>query len=407
MPVPGTPLIGDVGLLALPYHRFGSRWVTPHHVLTRLANYFHVIWLEPAHHWREAASVRDRKAAIAKLLPSLPPGFRVYVPEVWLPDTHRPPSVRRWLSEARISRGWRLLREQGCQTLVLHLWHHRFASALAVGQHRLSLYHIDDEYSFEFEPPPMDACERRVMQEVDHVFAISPGLMERKAGINPNMTLVPEGVDYGLYSTPAPEPPDIASIPHPRIGYTGALKVQLDWTLLHDLALRHREWSFVFIGPRARNGEVIDEISRLENVHFLGAKSVRDLAAYPQHFDVCIMPYLLNGYTNNIYPLKLHEYLASGRPVVGSPVRALREFAPVIALASTPEEWSDALARALVPPEASPDAAATRQDVARRYDWSELVHHLAATVCERLGPAYTARLRKLRVGTPSFVPSCS
>ena len=176
------PLIPDVGILALPYHHFGSRWLTPHHVMTRLASYFHVLWLEPAHHWREIQSLTARRQAIPKLVYSIPSSFHVHISEPWLPDMHRPSWMRRMLSAARIRRGWGVLKHQGCRKLVLHLWHYQFESALAVGRQNLSLYHIDDEYSFSPEPPPMDPGELRVLRAVDQVFAISPGLMEKRGG---------------------------------------------------------------------------------------------------------------------------------------------------------------------------------------------------------------------------------
>ena len=297
-----TPLIPEVGILALPYHHFGSRWLTPHHVMTRLANYFHVLWLEPPHHWREIPSLTGKRQAIPNLVKSLPSSFHLHISEPWLADLHRPYWMRRILSAARIRRAWGLLRRQGCRKLVLHLWHYQFESALAIGRQNLSLYHIDDEYSFSPRTSTYLAPgEFRVLRTVDQVFAISPGLMERKGGINPHMSYVPEGVDYCLYSTPVAEPADIAAIPRPRIGYTGTLKLQLDWILLRDLARRHPRWSFVFVGPRVLSGElgsIVDEMSHMGNVHLLGQKTIRDLAAYPQHFDVCIMPYLVNGYTS-------------------------------------------------------------------------------------------------------------
>jgi glycosyltransferase involved in cell wall biosynthesis len=403
----GAPLMPEVGVLALPYHHFGTRWMTPHHVMTRLASYFHVAWLEPTHHWRDIPTQPGRRAAIERLLSSLPEAFGVYVPEPWLFDIHRPAWLRRRQFETRLRRAWRHLERRGCQRFVLHLWHYQFAAALHGPRHDVSLYHIDDEYSFTPDPPPMDSRERAVIAAVDQVFAISPGLMERKSGINPRLTFAPEGVDYALYSTPVPEPADIASIPHPRIGYTGTLKVQLNWPLLRDLARRHPGWSFVFVGPRVLNEEtraIADEMARLDNVHFLGQKSVRDLAAYPQHFDVCVMPYLIDGYTNNIYPLKLHEYLASGRPVVGSPIRSLKDFDKVITLATTTSEWSDALVAALAPSAIAGDAVTARRQVAQQYDWSELTYDIARTICDRLGPAYTARVRKLPVETPVLAP---
>jgi hypothetical protein len=40
--------------------------------------------------------------------------------------------------------------------------------------------------------------------------------------------------------------------------------------------------------------------------------------------------------------MKLHEYLATGRPVVGMPIRSLQVFDDVVTLARTPAEWSAA-----------------------------------------------------------------
>ncbi len=395
------PLIPEIGVLALPYHHWGTRWMTPHHVLTRLARYFHVVWLEPAHHWREIATYGSNPVG-SELEQMLPRGFDRYVPERWLPDVYRPAWLRAALLRQRVLQAWRRLAARGCRIRVLHLWHPQFEAALDAAHYDLSLYHIDDEYLFSPDAPPVSAEEARVLRRVGQAFAISPALMERKGGINPHFAFVPEGVDFRLYSTPIAEPEDLRSIRHPRIGYTGNLKRQLDWPLLRELARRHPEWAFVYVGPRYldQQGEaIVKEMELLPNVHFLGAKTVTDLAAYPQHFDVCTMPYVVNGYTDNIYPLKLHEYLAGGRPVVGTPIRSLKDFSDVIGLASGVDEWSAALSAGLSSSASSAQAARARQAVARQYDWSELIHRIAATICERLGPEVGARLQRINVDT--------
>jgi len=79
------------------------------------------------------------------------------------------------------------------------------------------------------------------------------------------------------------------------------------------------------------------------NAYFLGGKPVGELVKYPQHFDVCIMPYRNNEYTRYIYPLKLHEYLAGGRPVIGTRIPPLEEFSSIVSLAGIAEEWSSAV----------------------------------------------------------------
>lgn len=49
-----------------------------------------------------------------------------------------------------------------------------------------------------------------------------------------------------------------------------------------------------------------------------------------------MMPYEVNDYTNCIYPLKLHEYLATGRPVVATPIDMVEPFADAVRVARTP-----------------------------------------------------------------------
>jgi glycosyltransferase involved in cell wall biosynthesis len=151
--------------------------------------------------------------------------------------------------------------------------------------------------------------------------------------------------------------------------------------------MKHREWQFVFVGPVVKDHGIegfINEMSRWQNVHFLGRKMVTELASYPQHFDVCIMPYRVDGYTNNIYPLKLHEFLASGRPTVSSGIRSLREFSNIVTVANGLDNWSETLAGILGAPPMCQRNIAERQMVAREHDWHNLVRSLARTICRGL-----------------------
>jgi glycosyltransferase involved in cell wall biosynthesis len=253
----------------------------------------------------------------------------------------------------------------------------------------LTCYHIDDEYSFSAVEVAPSLSEEQLIRDVNQVFIHSPGLLARLGSINPNTAFIPNGVDYDNYATTTPEPYDLSSIPRPRIGYTGWLKKHLDWSLLRGLAMKHPEWSFVFVGPVGPHPEIlpiIEELSRRSNVHFLGAKSFQELAVYPQHFDVCIMPYSLADYSAHfIYPLKLHEYLASGTPVVGSRIRSLEEFSNLVTLADTSEGWSTAISASLGKETNSITQRLVRQKTAKEHDWNCLVAKIASTMAAKLG----------------------
>jgi glycosyltransferase involved in cell wall biosynthesis len=166
------------------------------------------------------------------------------------------------------------------------------------------------------------------------------------------------------------------------------VKKQLDWPLITKLVENNPTWQFVFVGNHDSAPETSSAVALLEsrdNAHFLGSKTVWELAAYPQHFDVCAMPYRRDDYTKFIYPMKLHEYLASGRPVVGTRIQSLEEFGRLVALVERDDEWRDAIERALAPEGRTEESAERRRSVAREHDWTLQAERVARAMLDRLG----------------------
>jgi glycosyltransferase involved in cell wall biosynthesis len=400
------PLLSDVGLIALVPDEWEDLWQPRHHVVSRLAQYFQVVWVQPdAGTW---ASLDNRRTPADRFDPgegtpaSPGPGFMVYRPDLWIARLHRVSWMDNLLMQHRFIRARKLLTRRGCQRIILYMWRPSLLPGLESVVFDLSCYHIDDEYSFSPVEVPVSDVERRLIRDVDQVFLHSSGLLEKKGSINPHTMFVPNGVDYQAYSRQVPEPLDLATIPRPRIGYTGFIKRHLDWQVLSHLCVEHPEWSFVFVGPQSPHEDivpVVQELAKRRNVYFLGPKPTHLLCAYPQHFDVCIMPYQANDYTKYVYPLKLHEYLASGKPTVGTRIRTLREFSHVLSLANTPEEWSAAIEDSLTSAANTLERRALRQEVARQYDWERLVLRIASSMAEGLGQEYATRLsRQLLAG---------
>jgi len=392
------PLLPDIGVVGLVPERWVDTWQPRHQIMSRLARYFHVVWVEPALGWRKLWLGRDSDASTSVEPPRLPDGMTVYGQDRRFPHFYRPTFLATFTARGRLRSAVSRLRRRGCRRVVLYIWRPEFADTLDLVERDLVCYHIDDEYTFSPVEQPIDPSEMRLLKQSDQVFIHSKALWEKKSHLNPHSFVVPNGVDYGLYATPAPEPEDLRVIPRPRIGYVGRVKEQLNFQLLRSLVDRHPSWSFVFVGPHEALGDqvnIVRELSKRRNVFMLGRKPVGELAAYTQHLDVCIMCYEMNDYTKFIYPLKLHEYLAAGRPVVGSPIRSLEEFRGTIALAESLEEWSTALSEALSPSSLAPDRCEARRAVARAYDWNALARGVARIICERLGEDCRARFGEL------------
>jgi glycosyltransferase involved in cell wall biosynthesis len=394
------PFLPDVGVVGVVPEEWGGPWMSRHQVMSRLARYFHVAWMNPARGWREQLHWHHAPPAPGYPFPDIE-GFHRYRPPRVLPLLYRPAALAEATSRARFRQVAEMLRKRGCKHLVLYLWRPEHADAIDLIPHDVSFYHIVDEYSFSEFEMPIDPVEDALLRRVDQVIIGSPALMEKKGTRNPQTIFVPNGVDYAAFATPNPEPDELRAIPHPRIGYVGKIKKQLDFALLQAVAERRPDWNFVFVGPDGFLGEQSESQRALRlrpNSTFLGGKSPAALPGFTQHLDVCLLSYAVNDYTKFIYPLKLHEYLASGRPVVGSPIRTLREFAHLIEIADTPADWVAAISRSLRPELLTPSRVAARRAAARPHDWGLLVDTIASTIAARLSSEHSWRLADAAFG---------
>lgn len=395
-----TSRLTDVGILALvPEPWYCDLWLGRHQVLPRLARYFNVVWCDPPRGWRELWFQKPWSDPDNAHREPPEQGFALYTQSQWLPKMYKPGWLARLTARKRFAAARDRLIAMGSRKIALYMWRPEFADALDLADHDVSCYHIADEYTFSTTEAPIGEREAELIRRADQVLIHSPALLEKKGHLNPNTLHVTNGVDFAHFSAPFAEPDDMRAIPHPRIGYVGRIKIQLDWDLIHGLATAHPEWSFVFVGPLSNTrerGPFIEALFRMPNVHYLGAKPVDQIPGYIQHLDVCTLPYVLDDYTKYIYPLKLHEYLAGGRPVVGSPIRSLAEFKAIVPTATSVGEWSDAISRCLADEANSAQAVERRQAIAREHDWDRLVDLIARALCKHLGPEYMQQLEAIQ-----------
>lgn len=383
-----APLHPELGVIALVPEEWMPRWQTRHHVLARLARHFPTVWVNPPHD-RAGVVARHRRGGPVWRQAEGAPALTVYTPPWWLPRLHRRSAPALALERARLNAVRRHLVQGGARRILLSAWQPEAADALDLVAHDAAVYHVTDEYSFSSEETPVPASERALLGRADATWFTSRALLTRKGPLARRAEFLPNGVEFAAFAAAGPEPADLARIPHPRVGYTGWLKRQLDWDLIETLAGSRPDVHFVFVGglsPQPGLAERLEPLRRYPNVHFLGEKSSAELAGYPGHFDVCAMPYMVDGYTRYIYPIKLHEYLATGRPTMGTPIPALVEFAGAVRLAGGPGEWSAAIDALLSPGASSPESAARRQELARAHDWDVLTDRLAADLLAILGP---------------------
>lgn len=160
------------------------------------------------------------------------------------------------------------------------------------------------------------------------------------------------------------DPPVLAKIPRPRLGYLGSITGRISVPVLAEILTEHPEWHFVSFGKT--NG------LPLSNGHVLPWQSRWEASAILDGLDVGFMPYDCSDPKNlHCVPLKLFDYFARGIPVVSTPIVYLRQFEDLVYLGTTPRELTDQISEALAEPLQSPKKA-KRQAIARKHSIDNL-----------------------------------
>lgn len=177
--------------------------------------------------------------------------------------------------------------------------------------------------------------EKELMRKADAVIVTSQGLYDAKKNLAKKCFLVRNAVNALLYSKGFHEEMHGKKI----IGYIGSIDRRLDYKMLQYLVNELSDFEFVFIGRSRGDNEGIALLRHFKNVKFEGAKNVHELPDYLQTFSMGIIPFQMNDYNKNIYPLKINEYLAAGLPVVTTNFSFLDDFKNTVSIARNKEEF--------------------------------------------------------------------
>lgn len=192
----------------------------------------------------------------------------------------------------------------------------------AIGGARIVYYCVDDFAHWPgLESDRVRRMEDRLICEADLFVATSQKLLERLRASGKPSYLLEHGVDVDFFATEAEaEHRVLAPIPKPRVGYIGLIDERMDQDLLNDIASRLNQLAFVLAGPVVTD---VRQLRRLGNVYFTGAIPYRELPSLIKGFATLLLPYVCNTLSESISPLKYKEYLATGKPVVSTPLREI------------------------------------------------------------------------------------
>lgn len=325
------------------------------HLMLELAKDNRVLWLNSiATRTPRLSSSRDLRKIINKLA-SFIRGTRkvrenlwVYTPLV-LPMPHNKLAAK--LNQHILRLTLKFLRRR-LDMREFQLWTFLPNMANYVGKlgESLVVYYCVDEWSkfTALDSARTAEAERQLLAAADVVFASAQSLVNDRLPFNAETHLSRHGVDHRLFAAALDGntvvPADIAALPKPVVGFYGTLQDWVDFDLIVFLASRHPEWSIVLIGPPLID---VSKLRGFPNVHLLGRRTHDALPKYCKGFSVGIIPYRMNERILHVNPLKLREYLSAGLPVVSVPLPELEGYRLHCAIASTFDEFEQAVAEAL------------------------------------------------------------
>jgi glycosyltransferase involved in cell wall biosynthesis len=363
-------------------------WTNQQHLMARLANENRVLFIESLGLRQPQLAARDLKRMLRRLrrglaLRSVPEGPVVLSPLVV--PIHRFAILRalnRRLLDLQVRRA---IRKLGFADPILWAYVPQAEALLRTLDPPLVVYHCVDDIAAQ---PGIDAAstrsaEQRFARRADLVLASSPKLAERMRTLSRHVLYAPNVADTAHFASALEDGPVDAALedlPRPRILFMGAIVAsKLDMTLLASLARLRPQWSFVLVGP-VGPGDPRTDVGVLgaePNVYLLGGRAYAELPAVLRGVDAGLIPYARNELTASIFPMKVYEYLAAGRPVVAAGLPALAEVADV-ATADDAEATARLLDDALA--HDSAELRAERSRRAQAHSWERRLEEIAEAI---------------------------
>ena len=197
----------------------------------------------------------------------------------------------------------------------------------------------------------MARLEKVVVEKADTIVAVSENLRARLKSMGRDSELLTHGVDTQVWASHGDPLPEITGLERPLVVFWGVVDRRMDTTWVRQLSADLTMGTIVLAGP---SNEPDPALRSLPRVRMTGPLAFGQLPTLAREAAVLVMPYADQPVTRAMQPLKLKEYLATGRPAVARNLPANLEWADSLDLTDSAAEFSRLVRRRL---ETGPDPA--------------------------------------------------
>ncbi len=252
----------------------------------------------------------------------------------------------------------------------------------------LTIFDWSDDF-VEFSTNPL---ERKICWETcklycemaDLVLTVNENLRKKALRFNERTYTLPNATNFFTFGTVKRETGSLSHVSKlkgKKVGYVGWLNsLRLDLELLEHIIKERPKINFLFIGPKSEKWPLGYLIPKMPNAYILPPIPYPDYPFCVSSLDVCILPNKLSAHTRGNDPIKIYDYLASGRPIVSTKCSGTEKFENYIYLADNKYDFLTLLDKALK--ENSREKSRVRKAIALEHSWQKRMDVLIEIIRE-------------------------
>lgn len=269
---------------------------------------------------------------------TLPAGLTVVNPAMWPWLTRR---HDRWLNRRLLQRSLGPVVAQMPRPIVGLTTLPVVAPMMdAIQADRWVYYCVDDFSAWPgLDQSSMQTLEVDLLAQCDAVVAASTPLCDRLASLGHPSQLVTHGVhlEHWTQNGAAAALEALGGLERPLVVFWGVVDQRMDHEFVAETARQLQSGTILLVGPQQSPDEALFDSPRVVSLPPMPYEKLPSLASAAE---VLIMPYIDAPVTRQMQPLKLKEYLATGKPTVVRDLPASREWADCLDLAQDARQFA-------------------------------------------------------------------